>query len=103
MASVKIGGVDLSAATAANVLTAGSSGGTYNCRIFNRGTVNATVRLGKSNSSATLENATLLVYDIVIVAKGWHDETGIVMDNGDFLVAESDVTNVNAFGYGWDK
>lgn len=102
MATAKIGGVDLSAATAANVLQAGTSGGTYSCRIFNRGTVDATVRLGKSDTSATFSNATLLVYDIVIPAKGWHDESGIVLDASDYLVAESDVTSVNAFAFGWD-
>lgn len=102
MATPKTGGVDLSAATAANVLTAGTNGGTFNCRICNRGTGTATVRLGKSDTTATLENATLLVYDIEIAAKGFHDETGIVLEGGDFLVAYSDVTDVNAFAFGWD-
>ena len=96
-----LGGVDLSAATAANVFTAPATGASFSVTMVNRGAVAATVRLGFSSTSATFEAANYIEYDVVIPANGVLERTGLVIENDTtFFVAQSDVVSVNATAYG---
>lgn len=102
MASPKnLGGVDLSAATAANVFTGSTNGNSFSVTVVNRGTVDAKVRLGFSGTTATFENANFIEFDVTIPAKGVLERTGLIIESSSFFfVAQSDVTSVNVTAYG---
>lgn len=96
-----LGGVDLSAATAANVFTTPTDGASFSVTVVNRGVVDAKVRLGFSSTTATFEVANHIEFDVTIPAKGVLERTGLIIeDNTFFFVAQSDVTSVNVTAYG---
>ena len=98
-----LGGVDLSAATAANVFTGSTNGNSFSVTLVNRGAVNATVKLGFSTTTATFEAANYIEFETVVPAKGVLERTGLIIeDNTFFFVAESDVTSVNVTAYGME-
>jgi len=104
MASPNTGGVDLTAATAATILTAGGSGGTYVVTILNRSaTVSAKVKLGISTTTNTLQVATQILHNKPVLPEDSIDYGPIVIKAGEFIVAESDVASVNAMAMGYDK
>lgn len=94
-----LGSADLAAATATNVFGPLTSGAMYNVRIVNRGTVDATVQLGVSATTATLDNSKLLISDEVIPADGTLELTGLAIST-EYLVCQSDVVSVNVIAYG---
>lgn len=94
-----LGGVSLSAATAANVFDAVTAAKTFNVRFVNRNTSTATVKLGLSTTSATFANASYLEYNQEVPANGTLELTGIAC-NTEYLVAESDIASVTCVAYG---
>lgn len=97
------GGVSLSASTPANVFQGPSAGASFSVTVVNRNAGTATVRLGFSETSATLDNGNLIEYDVTIPPNGVLERTGLVIeDNTYYFVAESDVTSVNVTAYGWE-
>ena len=96
------GGVALAATTNTDVFQAPADGCSYSVTVVNRGVVDATIRLGVSDTSVTFENANYLEYDLVVPASGVLNLTGMIMeDDTKYLVAYSDVTNVTVSAYGW--
>ena len=100
----KLGSVDLSAATAADIFQGSANGGTFTVRMCNRSTtVTATVKLSLSTVTNTIENVNLLEAATILPPGGVLESTGLIWENAsDFIVAESDVANVNAIAYGWE-
>jgi len=96
-------GVDLSAATAADILQAGASGGTFTAVFCNRSaTVTAKVRLGCSATTG-FEAARYLWFDFEIEPLQTAEFPGIPLEGDEYLIAYSDVVDVNALGMGLDK
>ena len=101
--TTKADGVDLSAATAANVGQAGSSGGTFSVTITNRSTSGVTVRLGLGTSSATFQDARYVLYDEPLAAKSSLTFAPIVAEANDYIIAYSSAASVNALMMGHDE
>lgn len=103
MATPNNAGVDLSAATATNVVQAGANGGTYSVLFCNRSsTVTAKVRLGISVTTG-FETARYLWYDETVLPHDSIEWSGIPMKATEYIIAESDVTSVNVVAMGFDK
>lgn len=100
--TAKSDGVNLSAATAANVGQAGSSGGTFSVTICNRGTSSVTVRLGLGTSSATFQDARYLLYDETLAGKSSMTLAPVVAEANDYIIAYSSAASVNAIMMGHD-
>lgn len=98
-----LGGVDLSAATAADVFSSSANGDTFAVIICNRNTSTATIKLGLSTTSATFANATYLEYNTKVAAESSIHITGLCIENTYYLVAESDLSSVNVVAVGWEK
>lgn len=94
-----LGKLSLAAATAANVFGPLTVGATFNVRITNRGSADATVSIGFSGTSATIDNDQLLVKDEIIPENGTLELTGLACST-EYLVALSDVANVTVIAYG---
>ena len=102
--AAKIGGVSLSAATSANVVTAGAGGGTYNVNMYNGAATAAVLRLGVSSTSATFEAALELFDNLTIQPNETRSFSGIVCDGTDkYIVGESDTAGVVMVGMGYDE
>ena len=97
------GRVNLTAATAANVVQAGASGGTYNVEILNASGSAAVVKLGISSSDATFEPAGMLINDLSLADDGQATFKQIVLEANEYIVGESDTTNVNMVAMGFDE
>ncbi len=102
--TAKIGGVSLTAATSANVHTAGTNGGTYRVNMYNGAATSAVVRLGVSSTSATFEAALELFDNLTLAADETRSYDGIVCDGTDkYIVGESDTTGVVMVAMGHDE
>jgi hypothetical protein len=100
----KIGGVSLTAATPANIHTAGASGGTYNVNMYNGAATAAVVRLGVSSTTATFEAALELFDNLTLQPDETRSFSGIVCDGTDvYIVGESDTTGVVMVAMGYDE
>ena len=96
-----LGGIDLSATTAANVFQGSSTGNKFNVTAVNRNATAIKLRLGFSTTTATFEAANYIEYDVTIPAYGVIERTDLyIEDDSYFLVAESDTANVNVTAYG---
>lgn len=103
MAAPKVlGRVDLSAATAANVFASPLNGASFSVSVTNRGTTAAKIKLCLSQTTATIENAGLLEYEFSLSASDTLERTGLCIESGYFLVAESDAANISVVAYGWE-
>ena len=101
--AVKADGVDLSAATAANVGQAGSSGGSYSVTITNRSASDVTVSLGLGTSSATFQDARYILYNEALAANSSMTFSPVVAEANDYIIAYSSGASVNAIMMGFDE
>tara|TARA_R110000751_G_scaffold294018_1_gene401814 strand:+ start:2069 stop:2380 length:312 start_codon:yes stop_codon:yes gene_type:complete len=101
--ATSIGGVSLTAATPANINTAGGSGGTFNVNMLNTAATAAVVQLGVSSTSATFEAALKLVEALTIQPDESATYDGITCDGTDvYIVGQSDTTGVVMVAMGYD-
>ena len=103
--AAKIGGVSLTAATPANVHTAGADGGTYHVNMYNGAADSAAVvRLGVSSTTGAFETALELFDNLTLQPNETRDYSGIVCDGTDkYIVGESSVTGVVMVAMGHDE
>ena len=101
--AVNSSGVNLSAASAADVGQAGANGGTYTVQICNRTASTVEVQLGVSATSATFENERKILQAETIAANGSLTYAPVVCLANEYIVAESDTTDVNAVMMGHDE
>lgn len=93
----------LTAATPASIVQAGASGGTYNVEILNATGAAAVVKLGISSTDATFEPAGMLINDLSLADDGQATFKQIVLGSNEYIVGESDTTNVNMVAMGFDE
>jgi len=101
--AAKNGRVNLTAATAADVVQAGASGGTYNVEILNASGSTAVVQLGVSTASATFQPEGKLIESLSLADNETASFKQIVLEASQYIVGESDTTNVNMVAMGFDE
>ena len=102
--AAKIGGVSLTAATSANIVTAGGSGGTFRVNMYNGAATAAVVRLGVSSTTGAFEAALELFDNLTLQPDETRSYDGIVCDGTDkYIVGESDTTGVVMVAMGHDE
>jgi hypothetical protein len=101
--SSKNGRVNLTAATAADVIQAGLSGGTFNVEILNRSGSTAIVQLGVSTASETFQPEGKLLEALILPDNDTATFKQIVLEASQYIVGESDTTNVNMVAMGFDE
>jgi hypothetical protein len=101
--AAKNGRVNLTAATAADVVQAGASGGTFNVEILNRSGSTAIVQLGISTVSNTFQAAGKLIEELTLADNETATFKQIVLEGSQYIVGESDTTNVNMVAMGFDE
>jgi len=95
-----LGGVDLSAATAANAFAASGANYKISVNVVNRNATAIDFKMGISDTSATFENANYLEYNLSIPAYGVLERTNLGLQDSKYLVAESDTANVTVTIHG---
>ena len=100
---VKNGRVNLSAATAADIVQAGTSGGTFNVEILNASGSTAVVQLGISSTTSNFEASGKLIESLVLANNETASFKQIVLAANEFIVGESDTANVNMVAMGFDE
>ena len=101
--AAKNGRVNLIAATTADVFQAGANGGQYNVEILNRSGSTAIVQLGISSTTNTFEAAGKLIESLSLADNETASFKQIVLEASEFIVGESDTTNVNMVAMGFDE
>lgn len=101
--AAKNGRVNLSAATAADIVQAGSSGGTFNVEILNASGSTAVVQLGVSSASLTFQAAGKLIESLTLADNETASFKQIVLEANEYIVGESDTSNVNMVAMGYDE
>ena len=97
-------GADLAAATVTNILQGDANGTEFTVSVLNRGTVDATFRLGLSTSTTVLDDTLMLEYDLVIPSGGVLERTAqLIKDETLYLLAYSDVVDVTVTVHGRHK
>ena len=100
---VKNGRVNLTAASAADIVQAGTGGGTFNVEILNRSGSTAIVQLGISTSSNTFQAEGKLIEALSLADNETASFKQIVLDSSQYIVGESDTTDVNMVAMGFDE
>lgn len=100
--AAKNGRVNLTAATAAGIVQAGASGGTFNVEILNASGSTAIVQLGISSTTA-FEPAGKLIESLSLADNETASFKQIVLEANEYIVGQSDTTNVNMVAMGFDE
>jgi len=101
--AAKNGRVNLTAATAADVIQAGADGGTFNVEILNTSGSTAIVQLGVSTASLTFQPEGKLIESLSLADNEIASFKQIVLEGSQYIVGESDTTNVNMVAMGFDE
>lgn len=101
--AAKNGRVVLNGTNAADVVQAGASGGTFNVEILNASGSTAIVQLGVSSTTATFEAAGKLIESLSLADNETATFKQIVLEGNQYIVGESDTTNVNMVAMGFDE
>jgi hypothetical protein len=101
--AAKNGRVNLTAATAADIFQAGLNGGQFNVEILNASGSTAIVQLGVSTVSNTFQAAGKLVESLTLADNETASFKQIVLEGSQYIVGESDTTNVNMVAMGFDE
>jgi hypothetical protein len=101
--AAKNGRVNLTAATAADVIQAGADGGTFNVEILNTSGSTAIVQLGVSTASLTFQPEGKLIESLSLADNETASFKQIVLEGSQYIVGESDTTNVNMVAMGFDE
>jgi len=103
MASGKLGGADLSAATNTTLYTVPSAKtASFSVNFCNRNASSVLVRLA-IGSNATPATTDWLIYDVSIAGNGSLERTGLVLDASTLVVVYSSAANVTATAYGYEE
>jgi hypothetical protein len=103
MASGKLGGVNLTAATNTTLYTVpASTTASFSVNFANRNTTSVAVRLA-IGSSATPAATDWVFYDVIIPGNGELERTGLVLGAADLVVVYSSAANVTATAYGYEE
>ena len=99
MASGKLGSADLAAATDTLLFTAGATPQTFNVRFANRNVTSVRIRvaIGTGASPATTD---YVDYDVILLANGILEDTGLVASSGEKVWVRSDNANVSVRAHG---
>jgi len=100
MASGKIGSADLLAATYTLLFTADATPQTFNIRFANRNQTTAVkvrVAIGSGDSPSP---ADYVDYDVMVLANGILEDTGLVASSGEKVWVWSDTANVSVRAHG---
>ena len=101
--ATKIGGLVLTADTTGTVVTGGTSGGTYTVYFTNQSDSAATIQLGIS-AGTTFDSDYKLVESTSLGARSQTSFDPVVLDATiNKILAESNVTGVNAVAMGFDE
>jgi hypothetical protein len=101
--AAKNGRVVLNGTNAADVVQAGSSGGTFNVEILNASGSTAVVQLGVSSASLTFQAAGKLIESLTLADNETASFKQIVLEANEYIVGESDTSNVNMVAMGYDE
>lgn len=103
MASGKLAGADLAAATNTTLYTVPSAKtASFSVNFCNRNATSVTVRLA-IGSSATPAATDWVLYDVVIAGNGSLERTGLVLDSTKLAVVYASAANVTATAYGYEE
>jgi hypothetical protein len=103
MASGKLGGASLAAATYTTLYTVPAlTTASFSVNFANLNTVSVTIRLA-IGTNATPAATDWLIYDVVIPGNGELERTGLVLGAANLVVAYSSATNVTATIYGYEE
>lgn len=101
--AAKNGRVNLTAATADDIIQAGLNGGQFNVEILNASGSTAIVQLGVSTASQTFQPEGKLLEALILPANDQVTFKQIVLEASQYIVGESDTTNVNMVAMGFDE
>jgi len=96
-------GVSFAANTPVNVVVGGTNGGTYHVNFVNTSTSMVTVSLATSTVTGTLQANGMLLSSETLAAGKSLFYGPIILENSEFVVAESSAVDVVCVGQGMDK
>jgi len=103
MASGKLGGVDLTAATNTTLYQVPvATTASFSVNFANRNTVAVAVRLS-IGTSATPATTDWIIYDVIIPPNGGLERTGLVLGASGYVVVYSNTASVTATAYGYEE
>ena len=103
MASGKLGGANLAAATNTTLYTVPTATtASFSVNFANRNATSVTIRLA-IGTSATPTTSDWVIYDVIVGGYGELERTGLVLGAANLVVAYSSATNVTATVYGYEE
>lgn len=101
--AAKNGRANLAAATTTDIVQAGPNGGTFNVEILNASGSTAVVQLGITATTLNFEPAGKLVEALTLADNETASFKQIVLEANEYIVGESDTSNVNMVAMGYDE
>jgi hypothetical protein len=105
MSSGRLGAVDILATTNTAIYSVPSGKvATVNINVCNRNAAEIAIRLAVLDGAiGTLANEDYIEYDVPMFDNGVLERTGIVISDGQTVVAYSDTANVSVQVWGWEE